>query len=97
MAAAKVDVLRIRKSIRLITTSGIEHEFRTTVARSQLGLEDLVSISKMIKGARLYVLQPFVAGKTLDSAFLSETAYAPEEFSTLRDVLEKNGLSVVVR
>ena len=97
MAAVKVDVSRIRKSIQLITTSGIEHEFRTTVVRSQLGLEDLVSMAKIIKQARLYVLQPFVARKTLDSAFLSETSYTPEEFSTLREVLEKNGLSVIVR
>ena len=97
MVAAKVDVSRIRRSIQLITTSGIEYEFRTTVVRSQLDLGDLVSMAKIIKPARLYVLQPFVARKTLDSAFLSETSFAPEEFSTIREVLEKNGLSVVVR
>jgi pyruvate formate lyase activating enzyme len=97
MAAAKVDVSRIQKSIRLITTSGIEHEFRTTVVRSQLGLKDLMSMARIIKQASLYVLQPFVAGKTLDSAFLSEASYTPEEFSTLREVLEKNGLSVFLR
>jgi pyruvate formate lyase activating enzyme len=97
VAAAQVDVSRIRKSVRLITTSGIEHEFRTTVVRSQLGLEDLVSMAKIIKQARLYVLQHFVAKKTLDSSFLSETSYTQEEFSTLREVLEKNGLSVIVR
>jgi pyruvate formate lyase activating enzyme len=97
MAAVKVDVSRIRKSVQLITTSGIEHEFRTTVVRSQLGLEDLMSMAKIIKQARLYVLQSFVAGKTMDSVFLSETSYTPEEFSTIRKVLEKNGLSVIVR
>ena len=97
MVAANVDVSRIRRSIQLITTSGIEYEFRTTVVRSQLDLGDLVSMAKIIKPARLYVLQPFVARKTLDSAFLSETSFAPEEFSTIREVLEKNGLSVVVR
>jgi pyruvate formate lyase activating enzyme len=97
MAAANVEVSRIRKSVQLIATSGIDHEFRTTVVRSQLSLEDLMSMAKIIKQARLYVLQPFVAGKTLDSAFLSETSYTPEEFSTFRDVLGKKGLSVLVR
>ena len=99
IAALKADVSRIGRSIQLITTSGIGHEFRTTVVRSQLAPEDLVSMAKMIEraGARLYVLQPFVARKTLDSAFLSETSYETEEFSTLRDVLGKNGLSVIVR
>jgi pyruvate formate lyase activating enzyme len=97
MAAAKVDVSRIRKSVQLITTSGIDHEFRTTVVRSQIGLDDFVSIAKIINRARLYVLQPFVDGKTLDSSFLSESSYTPEEFSNLRDVLEKKGLRVIVR
>jgi pyruvate formate lyase activating enzyme len=97
MTAVKVDVSRIRRSIQLISTSGIAHEFRTTVVRSQLGLEDFVSMAKIIKQVRLYVLQPFVASKTLDSAFLSEASYTQEEFSTLRDVLEKKGIPVVIR
>lgn len=97
IVSVKVDASRIRRSIQLITTSGIEHEFRTTVVRSQLGLDDLVSMAKTIKRARLYVLQPFIAKKTLDGAFLSETSYAPDELSIIREVLGKKGLSVVVR
>jgi pyruvate formate lyase activating enzyme len=97
MAAVKVDVSRIRRSIQLIATSGIAHEFRTTVVRSQLGLEDFAAMAKIIKQVRLYVLQPFVASKTLDSAFLSETSYTPEEFSTLREVLGKKGIPVAIR
>jgi pyruvate formate lyase activating enzyme len=97
MASVKVDVSQIKRSIELITTSGIEHEFRTTVVRSQLDLEDLLSMGKIIRRARLYVLQTFIARKTLDRAFHSETAYTPDELSAIREVLEKKGLSVVVR
>jgi pyruvate formate lyase activating enzyme len=97
IAAAKVDVSRIRRSIELVATSGIAHEFRTTVVRSQLGLEDFASMAKEIRHAGLYVLQPFVASKTLDSAFLSEASFTPEEFSSLREVLEKKGIPVVIR
>ncbi len=97
IASVKVDTSRIRRSIQLITTSGVEHEFRTTVVRSQLDLDDLLSMAKLIKKASPYVLQPFVATKTLDGAFLSETSYAPDEWSTFREILEKKGFSVVVR
>lgn len=97
IVSVKVDASRIRRSIQLITTSGVEHEFRTTVVRSQLDLDDLVSMAKLIKRARLYVLQSFVAKKTLDGAFLSETSYAPDELSTIRENLEKKGFRVVVR
>jgi pyruvate formate lyase activating enzyme len=97
ISSAEVDVSRIRRSIQLMTTSSIAHEFRTTVVRSQLGLEDFMSMAEEIRQAPLYVLQPFVASKTLDSAFLSEASYTPEEFSTLREVLEKKGIPVVIR
>jgi pyruvate formate lyase activating enzyme len=97
ISSAEVDVSRIRRSIQLMATSCIAYEFRTTVVRSQLGFEDFVSMVKEIRQARLYVLQPFVAHKTLDSAFLSETSYTPEEFSILQEVLEKKGIPVVIR
>ena len=97
IASVKADTSRIRRSIQLVATSGIEHEFRTTVVRSQLDLDDLLSMAKLIKKASPYVLQPFVATKTLDGAFLSETSYTPEEFSTIREVLGKKGVRIVVR
>ena len=97
IASVKADTSRIRRSIQLVATSGIEHEFRTTVVRSQLDLDDLLSMAKLIKKASPYVLQPFVATKTLDGAFLSETSYTSEEFSTIREVLGKKGVRVVVR
>lgn len=97
IASVKADTSRIRRSIQLVATSGIEHEFRTTVVRSQLDLDDLLSMAKLIKKTSPYVLQPFVATKTLDGAFLTETSYSPEEFSTIREVLGKKGVRVAVR
>jgi pyruvate formate lyase activating enzyme len=97
IASAKVSTSRITKSIELILASGIDHEFRTTVVRSQLALVDLLSIAKLIKNARLYALQTFVARKMLDSALLSETSYSREEFTSLREDLEKEVRCVVFR
>jgi pyruvate formate lyase activating enzyme len=97
IAAAKVDTDRVSKSIDLILTSGIDHEFRTTVIRSQLSHADLLSIAKGIKNARLYALQAFRGRKILDGALLSETSYSPEEFASLRESLEKEVGRVVFR
>jgi pyruvate formate lyase activating enzyme len=97
IAAAKVDTARVSKSIDLILTSGIDHEFRTTVIRSQLSYTDLLSIAKRIKNARLYALQAFTGRKILDGALLSETSYSPEEFASLRESLEKEVGRVVFR
>lgn len=97
IASVKIDTSKIRRSIEIITSSGIEHEFRTTILRSQLNLQDLISVARLIKKAHLYVLQPFVPSKILNSSFLSEASYSQEEFSTIRDNLEKVVTRVVIR
>lgn len=97
IASVEVDTSMIKRSIKLIMASGINYEFRTTVARSQLGLQDLVSVAKFIKQARLYVLQPMIPIKTLAHTMLSELSYTPEEFSAIRANLEKVCPRVIVR
>ena len=97
IASVKVDASVIRRSIEIITASGIEHEFRTTVVRSQLAMDDLISISKLLKKAGLYVLQSFVPAKTIDNSFLSETSYSQEEFGAIRKKLERGSLRLLVR
>ncbi len=92
-----VNVKDIQRSISLIKDSGIEHEFRTTVVRSLLDLNDLLAIAKLLKNAKSYVLQSFVPVKTLKSAFLKEKTYSPAEFSFFRQEIEKEGLPVYVR
>lgn len=97
IASVTVDTSSIRRSIELITTSGIEHEFRTTVVRSQIDLQDLLSVVRLIDKSSLYVLQPFVPKKTLNCSFLSESSYSPLEFSAIRQQLEKEVTRVVIR
>ena len=92
----EVETAKILKSIELITSSGIDHEFRTTVVRSQLDPEDLIATAKLLKRG-LYVLQPYAPVKCLDSAFLKEGSYSAEEFSKIRFNIKKKQLHVVSR
>jgi len=97
ITSAEVGTSEIRRSIELITSSGITYEFRTTAVRSQLDLQDLISVAKLVGQARLYVLQPFIPIKTLAGSMLSEIPYTPEELSTIRENLEKECPHVIVR
>jgi pyruvate formate lyase activating enzyme len=97
IASVKVDTSRILRSIKLITTSGIEHEFRTTVVRSQIDLQDLLSVARLIDKSSLYVLQPFIPTKTLNDSFLFESSYSLLEFSAIREQLENEVIRVVIR
>jgi pyruvate formate lyase activating enzyme len=96
IANVKVKTAKIRRSIELITASGIEHEFRTTVVRSQLDHEDLIVTAELLKKG-LYILQSFVPAKSLDHEFLTEISYSPEEFADIQKNLESKRLRVFIR
>lgn len=53
-----INVSKIEKSINLIKSSGVEYEFRTTVAPG-LTKKDILQIVEWIKTARKYFLQQF--------------------------------------
>lgn len=74
-----VDVAKIKESIGFIKTSGIAHEFRTTVVPTLLNESDLLEIGKLVDGADAFYLQQFEPRGTLDPAFEKEPAY-PREF-----------------
>jgi pyruvate formate lyase activating enzyme len=92
-----VNVDSIKESIRLILKSKITHEFRTTIAQSQLEEKDILQIAKLISGAKSYVLQKFVPVKVLEKKFLKEKSYPDEKFQKIKKHLENNIDSVLIR
>ncbi len=92
-----LDIEKIKKSIEIIMTSGIDYEFRTTVVRSQLSIEDLTTISESIKGAKKYYLQKFNPKEVLDEKLKNEKTYSDTEFYEIARSLEKNIEKVGVR
>ncbi|MDI3534351.1 MAG: pyruvate formate lyase activating enzyme [Thermosediminibacterales bacterium] len=97
IARSSVDPGKIKQSIKLIMDSGLDYEFRTTVIKSMLDLNDIIQIAKIIKGAERYVLQKFVPTKTLDSDFVSKTTYSDKEFMYLKRVLKNYVLESIIR
>lgn len=92
----KINVTKIKRSIELIAASDIEHEFRTTIVRSQLDQQDLVAIRKTVKQG-LYVLQTFIPSKSLNPDFMAESSYSLEELDDIRENLENKHLRVIIR
>lgn len=84
-----IDTKIIKKSIDMIMNSGVDYEFRTTIVKSQLSVEDLRQIGELIQGAKRYYMQKFLATKILDETLMSEESYTDEEFKNLRTILEE--------
>lgn len=71
----------IEESIRLIMSSPIPYEFRTTVVRELHTEESLLDLAHTIKGAKKYYLQGFIDSGDLIGEGLS--AYSEEEMHVL--------------
>lgn len=97
VAGVTVDCESIIESMEIILKSGLKHEFRTTIVKSQLSENDILSIARMMPQSGNYVLQRFVPAKTLDQNFLCEESYSWEEMESIKKRLEKENTSVIVR
>ena len=84
----RTEKTKILDSIRLIMDSGLDYEFRTTVVGDLFEKDDFYKIGKLIKDARLYILQRFVSSKTLDDQFLDMRGCSDEEIYTYREIME---------
>jgi len=78
LAGVKVDVGKIKRSIEIIMSSGIDYEFRTTMVPILLKEEDYERMAAYIGTARKFALQHFVPKNTIDPN-LGVIAPLPEE------------------
>lgn len=87
----KVNCEDLKKSMKIIIESNIEHEFRTTALPSLHKKEDLIKIAKELRGAKKYILQQFVkAEKILDKNFLKEKSYSKKELEEIKKECSKH-------
>ncbi len=53
------DIDIISESVKIIMSSGIDYEFRTTVMKECHSMEDMIEIGQWLKGAKAYYLQAY--------------------------------------
>jgi len=92
-----VEPAKIRESIDIIMSSGIEYEFRTTAVPSLTTLEDLLDIISNIKDARCYAVQAYVPVKILYADDIGVKTFSPEEMNTIKETLDKYLPNVIIR
>jgi pyruvate formate lyase activating enzyme len=94
---AEIPPNTITRSISMVLASGVDHEIRTTWLPSLVSRTDLLEIADMVKGCRLWVIQRFVPGKTLDPAVLSEQAPDDAQLAEIKTAIEALGINCLVR
>lgn len=77
-----IDIGPVIESVDIIRSSGIEHEFRTTVVNELHSASDFERIGQWLRGEAHYFLQLFV-----DSGALIGTGLTPADEETMREYL----------
>jgi pyruvate formate lyase activating enzyme len=85
-AGRDVDLGRIKESIALLREGRLEHEFRTTLVPTIVGLDSIEPMARAIQGARLYALQQFAPQQACAVEYRSLTPYTKETALALADL-----------
>jgi len=94
IAARPIDLDAIEQCVRLIKT--VDHEFRTTIVRSQLEPEDFEAIGQLVDGAQRFALQYFIPGNTVSPNFRHEVSFTSEEMERAKKIMERHVRECVV-
>jgi pyruvate formate lyase activating enzyme len=88
VVGTSVDVKNIQKSIEIIRGSGKEYMFRITAVPGLIDKTDIMEIGRMLDGARMFQIQPFVPENTLDPAFERLKPFKRKEMQELGNSIE---------
>lgn len=97
VAGVEVPLDKIKRSIELLETSGVEHEFRTTVVPILLTPGDIEAIAAYIGGAKKFALQQFRPEHTLDPKLSVVKPYSSGAMRGMAETAKRYVRTVVIR
>ncbi|MFA5029688.1 MAG: anaerobic ribonucleoside-triphosphate reductase activating protein [Patescibacteria group bacterium] len=77
----KVDSTKLAASIKIIKTSGLPYEFRSTLVKGLHRVSDFKKMLKTIKGAEKYYLQNFIFRDKLVGSDFKGKSFSPKELN----------------
>ncbi|SRR6056297_1546667 len=83
----KVNTEDLKKTIKTVIDSGVDHEFRSTVLPTLHSKEDIIQMAKQVKGAKKYYLQQFrVASDLVSSEFTDKKPFTKKQ---MREIISE--------
>ncbi len=96
-AGKHLDTAPLRRTIRLLLESGIEHEFRCTLVPGLINPEDIGAIAAAVKGAQAVALQEYHSTRARARGFGGERVYTRSEVEAMATVLRSCVKEVRIR
>jgi pyruvate formate lyase activating enzyme len=88
---------RLKASLAILSTAGIEVEFRTTVVENLHSEEDIIKISELIPAGRKFCLQKFCPNETLDTTYKEKKTLSELSFDWLQERFKGLSLNFAIR
>ena len=90
VVGVKVSCDNLQKSVKIIISSRIPHEFRTTLVPGLINETDIISMAHSIKGANNWYLQAFKSDTSLvDKNYQGKSAFSLQEMRNLAEIGKK--------
>jgi len=87
----------IEESINILLENKVDYEFRTTICKELLNVEDIKTIANELKGCKTYVLQNFRDGETVLGGENKFTSYKTEELQEIEKAISPLLNKVIIR
>ena len=96
-AGQQVDVAPLRRTIRLLLETGIEHEFRCTLVPGLINPDDIAAIGEAVKGAQAVAMQAYLPDRARIKGFGGGKAYTQSDVDAMAEVLGQSVKEVRIR
>jgi pyruvate formate lyase activating enzyme len=88
IVGVSVDMAKIKQSIALIKSSGVDYEFRTTVVPYFHTVDAIKAIAMQLSGAKKFALQEFLPDHAINGNLTNDgSIFAPKNEKILEDVV----------
>ncbi|WP_066497684.1 anaerobic ribonucleoside-triphosphate reductase activating protein [Abyssisolibacter fermentans] len=94
---ADADIKKIKDSIEIIRQSKKGYEFRTTVCKELLSVEDIIKIAEYLKGSSKYAIQNFRDGDNVLVGKGKLTPFTIEELDFLKQKINNYFNKLIIR
>lgn len=91
------DTRDFMRTVEMLKIGKVAYEFRTTFVPGFVDEADMLQVGEIVKGARTYACQQFVAGDTMDKSFNAIKPYPPEVISRFAETMKDFAENIVLR
>ena len=97
LSGIKTKIKDVVESIKIIMSSNINYEFRTTVVPTLVDTKDIEDIARHIKGAMKFALQQFVPKNSWDESLRNVKLYSKEQMMDLQNICKNYVPNTILR